>query len=189
MSFADIALRALGVVLLVGAALFLVIKLEWAGAGRRQAPSAEYMARARALAQAVDIAGAVRATVQGESQEDALAFERLLVKDKALTPEPPFASLESLAYLEDAFFTYWNEASGEHIERFWQLVAERGLPFQRRDVVREVLNRGRIKDDIEYQHVTDGVVILRQSGRISREEADRLSMMLKQFEESGGKRQ
>lgn len=184
------ALRWLGMALLVAAALFLGIKfMEEGGATKREEPSAEYMARARALAEAVDIAVKVRGTLQDEFADDALLFWRVQVKEKALAPEPPFANLESLADLEDALFTYWNEANGEHVERFWQLVAERGLPFQRRDVVREVLKRGHIKDDVERQHVTDGLVILRQTGKISREEANRLSMMLKQFEEREAKRQ
>jgi len=190
MSFADIALRCLGIVLVAGAALVLALKLEWIGTGKRQEPSPAYKARARALAQAVDIAAVVRATatVQGEPQSEMQDFERREIKAKALAPEPPFASLESLAYVEDAFFTYWNEASGDHVERFWRLVAEQGLPFKRRDVVREVLNRGRINDDIEYQQVTDGLVILQQIGKITAGEANRLSMMLREFEEREVKR-
>jgi hypothetical protein len=187
MSFAGIALRCLGVALVVGAALLLAIELKQVGAEERQEASPEYVTRARALAQAVDIAAAVRATVLGAPQGEMLAFERREIKDRALAPEPPFATLESLAYLEDAFFSYWNEASGEHIERFWRLLREQGLPFRRRDVVGEVLKRGHIEDDIEYQHVTDGIVILQQTGKISREESDRLSLMLKQFEEREAK--
>jgi hypothetical protein len=103
-------------------------------------PSPKYLARARAFAEAVDIGVELRAA-KGEGSD---GTQELLWKEQALTPEPLFANLRSLAYLEDAFFTYWNEASGEHIERFWQRVRERGLPFQRRDVVGEILSRGRI---------------------------------------------
>jgi hypothetical protein len=150
--------------------------------------TAEYMARARALAEAVDIGLEVRAALRSTPVPyDALADAHAIVKDMALapellaTPDPP--TIERLAGLESFFFNYWNTVSGEHVERFWQLVAEHGLPFQRRDVVaREVLNRGRIRDVFEYQHVTAGLMILRQMGRISGEEADRLNVMLKQFE-------
>jgi hypothetical protein len=182
-------LAGLALVLLAAAAVFLAITLAPVMAAKSNEPAAEYMARARALAEAVDIAVKIGATRPDELSDDELGFWRVHVKMKALAPEPPFANLESLADLEDALFTYWNEAEGEHVDRFWRIVAERGLPFKRRDVVREVLKRGHIRDDVERQHVIDGLVILQQTGKISRQEADRLSSMLKQFEEREGKRQ
>lgn len=190
MSFTHAALRWLAMALLVATTLFLGIKLMEGGDSRkRKEPSLEYMARARALAEAVDIAVKIAATRRDEFAADAIGFWRVHVKEKALAPEPPFANLESLGDLEDALFTYWNEAEGEHVDRFWQLVAEGGLPFQRRHVVREVLKRGHIRDDVERQHITDGLVILRQTGKISRQEADRLNSMLMQFEQRDAKRQ
>lgn len=144
-------------------------------------PSAKYLARARALADAIDLSIGLCAALPAH-ERDAMVKHALDCKKRALEPEPPFANPRSLAYLEDAFLTYWNEASGEHIERFWQLVAERRRPFQRKDVIREVLSRGRINNDIEYQTVTDSVVIQQQIGKISRAEADRLSKMLARFE-------
>jgi hypothetical protein len=126
--------------LAVLAVVFIAIKLGDVSGVERKEPSAEYMARARALAEAQQI----RATLKDERQADTVAFERVWVKEKALAPDPPFANLESLAYLEDGFLTYWNEADGDHVDRFWRLVAESGLPFQRRDIVRDVLRRGRI---------------------------------------------
>ena len=93
-----------------------------------------------------------------------------------------------LAMLESIFLTEWNEGSGEDVELFWKRVAERGLPFQRRDVVREVLARGRINSETEYQTITDGIVIQQQMGRISATEADKLGRMLGQFEQRASKR-
>ena len=91
--------------------------------------------------------------------------------------------LSSLAYLEDAFFTYWNEASGEHIEGFWRRVAERNLPFQRKDIVREVLSRGRIRTEMEYQSIVDALAIQRQLERLSHDEAEHLNRMVGEFEQ------
>jgi len=142
-------------------------------------PSAKYLARAAAFAEAVDIGLAIAGTLS----EDISATQwEDTYRNPALAPEPPFANLRSLAYLEDAFFTYWNEASGEHIERFWQLLAERDLPFERKDIVRGVLSRGRINSDIEYQQVVDALVIQEEMGKISRAEAEKLSAMLGRFE-------
>jgi hypothetical protein len=188
MTFSGFMARWLVAVPLVAAAAFLAVMLAPVQAQKSNEPTAEYMTRARALAEAVDIAVKIAVVRPGELTGDEIEFWRVHVKKKALAPEPPFANFESLAYLEETFFTYWNEAEGEHVERFWRLLAERGLPFRRRDVVREVLERGNIRDYLERQHVIDGLVILQQTGKISRQEADRLSLMLKQFDEREGKR-
>jgi len=142
-------------------------------------PSTKYLARAAAFAEAVDLGTEIAKTVPEIASEDWNTF----FKVPALAPEPAFATLKSLAYLENAFFTYWNEASGEHVERFWQRVAERGLPFQREDLVREVLSRGRIRTEIEYQTIVDAWVILQQTGKLSQAEAEELSGMMQQFEQ------
>ena len=150
--------------------------------------SAKYLARAQTFAAAVDIALEIRAMPQWADQQ---AVEHYVwLKARAVPPyaDPVNANLRGLAQLEDIFFTEWNEGSGEDIERFWQLVAERGLPFQRRDIVREVLARGRINSEMEYQTVTDAIVIQQQLGRITPAEADKLGKLLGQFEQRASKR-
>jgi hypothetical protein len=144
-----------------------------------KAPSAKYLARAQAFAEAIDIGTLIA------KAEPSVAWQEweALFKSPAISPEPAFASLKSLAYLEDAFFTHWNEASGAYVEHFWQQVAERGLPFQRRELVRDVLTRGRIRNEMEYQTIVDSWLILQQSGRISEAEAQRLSSMMEKFEQ------
>jgi hypothetical protein len=177
-------------------------------------PSTKYLARARALAEAIDItiqlrlpnSAALRTGLEAfsidrlfkeieahhaitmkrqpteEEETRYLLSNYLWTKKSALEPEPPFANLRSLAYAEEAIFTEWNENVGPDVERFWQLIAERELPFERRDIIREILNRGRIRNDIEYQAVTDAMVISEQIGRISADEAQKLSDMLAAFE-------
>lgn len=150
-------------------------------------PSAKYLARAHALAEAMDLAVGLYAALPAPERDSMVEFARER-KTMVLAPESPFANLRSLAYLEDEFFAYWNEARGEHVERFWQRMAERGLPFRRKDVVRAVLSRGRINSDSEYQTITDSLVIQQQIGTLSRAEADRLSKMLGQFEQRSAAR-
>jgi hypothetical protein len=183
-------------------------------------PSAKYLARARALAEAIDIAIQVklphaaglraelealsvdelykafgvwssihmhrRPTKEEEDRYDLSAY--LWRKKSALEPKPQFATLRSLAYDEEDIFTEFNEGVGPNVERFWQLIKERGLPFERRDKIREILTRGRIRNDIEYQAVTDAIVILQQIGKISGEEAQQLSDMLGAFENRARRR-
>ena len=150
--------------------------------------SAKYLARAQAFAAAVDLAVQIRSMPQWEDR--ALVEHYVWLKARAVPPyaDPACANLRGLAQLEDIFFTEWNEGSGEEVERFWQLVAERGLPFQRRDIVREVLERGRINSEMEYQTVTDVIVIQEQLGRITPAEADKLGRILGQFEQRAATR-
>jgi hypothetical protein len=187
----------------------------------KRRPSAKYLARAVALAEAIDIAvevqlrhaAALRAELEALSVSELYAaFEAwtrinnqrkptkveedryylsmyLWTKKSALEPEPPFANLGSLVYHEENVFTHWNEGVGLDVDRFWQLIAERGLPFERKDKIREVLDRGKIQNDVEYHAVTDAIVILRQTGKITDEEAQRLSDILAAFEKRGQRRQ
>jgi hypothetical protein len=151
--------------------------------------SAKYLARAQAFAAAVDIAVELRSRPPWEDRGAVEHYNWL--KARAVPPyaDPACANLRGLAQLEDIFFTEWNEGSGEDVERFWQLVAERGLPFQRRDMVREVLARGRINSEMEYQTITDAIVIQQQLGQITPEEADKLGKLLGQFEQRAATRQ
>ena len=150
--------------------------------------SAKYLARARAFAEAVDLAVAIRSAPPWEDQR---AVEHYLwCKERVVPPykDPVNANLRGLAQLENIFFTPWNEGSGEGVERFWQIVAERGLPFERKDIVRDVLNRGRINNEMEYQMITDSIVIQQQMGKITPADAERFDKMLGQFEERANRR-
>ena len=61
-------------------------------------------------------------------------------------------------------------------------------PFERKDIVRDALNRGRINNEMEYQTITDSIVIQQQMGKISAAEAERLDKMLGQFGERANRR-
>jgi hypothetical protein len=132
--------------------------------------SKKYLARANALAAAVDIAAVARPT-------GAEAFDTAM-KQMALHPELGFESLESLAFLETAFFTYWYEGAEPHVDEFWKLVAQHGLPYKRRDPVRDIIRRGRIRSDVEYELVTDGI----GDERLSDSEKEQLGAMLEAYE-------
>lgn len=148
-------------------------------------PSSQYMRRARAYADAVDLGIAVLDSHAGEvpdMQDGRVRQTWLEWQEMALNPAPQHATVRGLASLEEAYFTYWQEAQGAHVERFWSLVAERGLPFRRHDHVRNVLQRGRIQSRAEYDAVTDAIVIHQQLGIITAEEATDLGGMLGRFE-------
>jgi hypothetical protein len=129
-------------------------------------PSPAYLARVRALVAAIDIAIAV-------SPRDMRRFHQA-TRASVLHPLPAFATVASLAQTQNDFFTYWNEAAGPHIETFWREVARKKLPFRRRDVVAEVLAKGRITNRGDYDTVTD----LLGDKRISQAQRARLDRML-----------
>lgn len=139
------------------------------------APSRQYVERAEALAAAADIATAIRG-------DEPSAFE-LAVKQMALHPELGFATVSSLASLEADFFTYWNEGAGRDMEAFWREIERRRLPFRRRDVVAEVLARGRITSREDYDTVTD----LISDDRFSDAEKQKLGSMLGAYESSAAR--
>ena len=93
--------------------------------------------------------------------------------------------MAGLRSLEHAFFTAWNEGSGPHVDEFWRRIAAHGLPYQRTDVLATVLARGRIVGRGEYETVNDLIVVAQQEGRITGDQANRLSAMLGEWELSG----
>ena len=89
-------------------------------------PTAEDMARARALVAAVDIAEKIRSTLA--STPELLLESYASVKQAALTPElwgpdSMTTSAEGLIGLERLFLNYWNTVSGESYRR--KLVTDR----------------------------------------------------------------
>jgi hypothetical protein len=140
-----------------------------------QTPRVTYDERARDLLKAMDIADDVRAAIPDASltaAQQRLDAEFLnQLRESIRNPEPPFRNRASLRYLEEEFFTYWNEAIGRDVEEFWRRIAESGLPFERKDHVRAILAARKIANRIQYEAVQDGVVLWEQEGRITAEQA------------------
>ena len=132
-------------------------------------PSAKYVERAGQFVRAVDIGAQVLA--DHSKDRDMIKFGAEL---KELTKQSP-QRVAGLRHLETAYFTYWNETTGPHVDRFWELVTAENLPFERKDVLSNVLRRGRINNAGEHETVVDLLVVAQQEGRITAEEAARLS--------------
>ena len=91
---------------------------------------------------------------------------------------------KSLAYIEQAVVQPWNEVANEDAEKFWQAATAAGLEYERRDVLRDVLSRKRIKDQPEFEVIVDTVDASEDSGKITGEEAAALRKMIVAFERS-----
>jgi hypothetical protein len=139
-------------------------------------PSARYRERAELFAQAVDIAGDVLAEVP--EADHLVQFGREL---KTLAQQPP-QTLAGLRHLEAALLTYWNQTAGPHVDRFWRLIADADLPYERTDVIADVLKRGNIRTTAEYEIVVDSIVAGQQVGRITSQQAALLSDLIGHYE-------
>ena len=52
-------------------------------------------------------------------------------KELALNAEKKFQTLQSLKYLIEDFFTYFQEAAGPDVDEFWRRIKEANLPYER----------------------------------------------------------
>lgn len=87
-----------------------------------------------------------------------------------------------LTQIETELFTYFNEASGKKIDAFWEQIKLHELDFERKDLLKKILKRGKIRGTIEFDFVTDSMVALRQDGRITEAQYADLSRMIGEFE-------
>lgn len=152
----------------------------------RPGPSAKYWQRAEMFVQAIDIAGEV------ETDSELARFDRE-VKEMVLGQRRPgnvtgTMTLAGLRYLEHAFFTRFNEGSGPEVDEFWRRVAASGLPFERKELLGDILARGHIRTSAEHEVAVDSVVAARQEGRINEDQAATLSAMIGRYEQRKGRR-
>jgi len=144
-----------------------------------------YQERADRLTKTIDIAETVikLSDTLSEDRRSRMLQWGQQVKHMALNPEPQFKRLASLKYLENDFLTYWNEASGPDVERFWLTVGNSGIDFERKDILKAILTRRRIRDIHEYDYVIDSIVVAEQLGKINVEQVVELNKYLGEFEE------
>lgn len=143
-----------------------------------------YEERAEQFAQAADIVQRVVAnsTQFPDSTKTAIEQGAAELKRMALEPQPQFRRIASLRYLEEALLTVWNETTGPDTDLVWAEMRKLELPYERKDVLAVVLKRKRIKDEHEFDYVTDNIVIAEQEGRITKEQAVELDAMLMKFQ-------
>ncbi|QMU30609.1 hypothetical protein [Adhaeribacter radiodurans] len=103
-------------------------------------------------------------------------------KEELLHPLPQYMNLASLKYFIEDVFTYFQESSGETTEYFWKRINNEALGYERENKLKKILDRGRIKGRIEFDYVTDMMVVAEQVGLTTKEESIRLGNMLDKFE-------
>lgn len=114
-----------------------------------------------------------------------LAFGRECL-DLGRSAEGPLRRVASLRQLRADYLTYWNEASGPHVDAFWEAVRAAGLDLQRRDILGEILRRGRITSVEAYEVAVDQIVVARQEGRLTEAQAADLARWIGDYEARHG---
>lgn len=103
-------------------------------------------------------------------------------KNSVINPEPRYDNSKSLAYTHDDIFTFFQEATGETVDKFWEKITENNLPYKRENKLKKILKRKKIKNDIEYNFIIDVFVPYIQTGVINEEEIELINDMIAKFE-------
>ncbi|MBO4806873.1 MAG: hypothetical protein J5554_12630 [Paludibacteraceae bacterium] len=104
------------------------------------------------------------------------------VKNRRLNEEKKYETLQSLKYSIEDVFTYFQEGAGPDVEEFWRRIKEANLPYERENKLEKIMERGRIRNDIEYDYVIDTIVPFQQEGILSDEDVKKLNEMIEKFE-------
>ncbi|NQX92926.1 MAG: hypothetical protein HRT74_12535 [Flavobacteriales bacterium] len=147
--------------------------------------STKYLKSAEQLAKAIDIAEGIltKSKSVDSTTRDYFIKWGSEMKHMALKPAPPFNKVASLKYIENDFLIYWNEGSGPDVELFWKEIYTKGLDFERKDTIRVVLKRQKIKDIHEYNNIVDNIVVAEQTGRVNKAQAVKLGELIGEFED------
>lgn len=100
-----------------------------------------------------------------------------------LNPEPQYKNLNSLKYLENDIFTYFQEGAGKTVDYFWENIKNENFPYKRENKVVKILKRKKISNQIEYDFVKDIIIPYKQEGLINITEANLLDDLLKEYEQ------
>ncbi len=148
--------------------------------------SKKYIEARNSLVKAIELANEVLLEYpHGRTKEDvdgSVEFNNYR-KNLALNAAKEFQTMQSLNYLIEDFFIYFQEGAGRpDVEEFWRRVKEANLPYERENKLEKILKRGRIRNDIEYDYVVDTIVPFQQEGILSDEDVKRLNEMIEKFE-------
>ena len=151
----------------------------------------DYDAEANKIARAIDIA------IESIVTYPPLGFKETHIKHflevyrgwkvLALNPQPEFRKISSLKYLINNVMTFFQESSGDAVELFWKNIESEKLEIVREDKLRKILDRGKIRGRIEYEIAVDSIVAAEQIGRITREQASKLSELIGNYELGGNR--
>lgn len=150
-------------------------------------PKEEFLARADAVLAAHEIALAIVSKRHARGAWEDVAHRAAVLFDVESIRRGHVRTLAALKYVEEALFTEWNECPLSETAEFWRGVAAAGLPFVRRDLLGEIVARGRITNREHYDFATDAVGLAGEEGGPSEAQAAKLKQMIGAYEKRGRK--
>jgi hypothetical protein len=84
--------------------------------------------------------------------------------------------------LETAFFTQWNEGLPAETREFWKAVEHAALPYVRRDLLAEIINRGRIPSREHYEFAVDIIGGAQDEGLLDADQVEQLGRWISAYE-------
>jgi len=103
-------------------------------------------------------------------------------KNNVQSPEPKFKNKQSLSYIINDVFVYFQEGSGDAVNYFWHQIKDSGLEFKRENKLEKIIKRKKIKSKIEYDCIIDIIIPYQQEGIINDDEVNLLHRLLLDFE-------
>jgi hypothetical protein len=150
-----------------------------------RAPKEDFLARADAFLAAHEIALEVVSGRWARGDWDHVTHRAAALYDVELIRRGHVRSLTGLKDLEAAFFTQWYESPPSETAAFWRAVEAAGLPFARRDLLAEIVAKGRITSRDHYEFATDAVGLAGEDGGPTEAQAAQLKAMIGAYERRG----
>jgi len=78
--------------------------------------------------------------------------------------------------------TYFQESSGKAVNAFWRKIDAKSLNIKRVDRFAKILDRGKIKNHIEYDIIIDLYTPYLQENKLSKEQIEKINELILDFE-------
>ena len=108
-------------------------------------------------------------------------------RDKVIYPEQQFRNLKSLKYIKNDVLTYFQEGNGKAVDVFWKEVNEKQFGIVRVNRFEKVLERGNIKNQIEYDMIIDLYNSYIETNLLSNTEIIKINKLISAYEKSKSK--
>jgi hypothetical protein len=100
----------------------------------------------------------------------------------ALNPKSEYKKIQSLKYLINDVFTYFQEGEGNTVSYFWEEIKKSQLPYKRVNKMDKILKANKIKNQIEYDYIIDVIVPYQQEGLLDEQQVIFLNKLIGEFE-------
>lgn len=150
---------------------------------KQRRPTLEFLARVDAFLVAHEIALSILTTRYSHDDRKHVTSRAGWLFNVETLRRGHVRTLRALKDLETAFFTEWNEGLWSETHGFWKAVRDAELPYSRRDLLSEILERGRITSREHYELAIDVIGIAESEGLLDSSQASKLSRMIASYEE------